>query len=56
MATVTHLFSKLNQADLLPVQQNLVSKLTKVPFTRSKEQPTNLYYELLETLFKREYP
>lgn len=43
MAAIIHLLSKLNQADLLPVQQNLVSKLTKVPFTISKKQLTNLY-------------
>lgn len=53
---IDELFSELNQADLLPVQQKLVNKMEKNPFEISKKTTYEPLYELLQTLFITEYP
>lgn len=56
MTNTEQLFSQLNKADLLPIQQKLVKKLEQNPFEISKKTTYEPLYNLLKTLFITEYP
>lgn len=56
MTNTEQLFSQLNQADLLPIQKNIVEKLEKKLFEIAKKSTYEPLYALLKTLFITEYP
>ena len=56
MNIVEQLFTQINQAEILPIQQKLVKKLEQNPFEISKKTTYEPLYNLLKTLFISEYP